>query len=81
MAGRPVAYASHSLSAAEENSAQIEKEMLGVIFTLEKFHHYVYRYKSEGQTDHQPLMTIVKEPLHRASPRQASVDATSTYAL
>ena len=67
--GRPVAYASPSLSAAEENDAQIEKEMLGVIFALEKFHHYVYGYKTEVQTDHQPPVTIVKKPLYRTSPR------------
>ena len=45
------------------------REMLGVIFALEKFHHYVYGYKTEVQTDHQPLVTIVKKPLYRASPR------------
>ena len=55
--------------------------MLEVIFALEKFHHYVYGYKTEVQTDHQPLVTIVKKPLYRESFTKASVDATSTYAL
>ena len=43
--------------------------MLVVIFALEKFHHYVYGYKTGVQTDHQPQVTIVKKPLHRVSPR------------
>ena len=67
--GWPVAYASRSLSAAKENYAQLKKETLGVMFALEKFHHCVYGYKTEVQTNHQPLVTIVKKPQDRASPR------------
>ena len=77
--GRPVAYASRSLSAAEENYAQIEKEMFGVIFALEKFHHDVYGYKTEVQTHHQPRDNCQETTAQSFT--KASVDATSTYAI
>ena len=39
---RPVAYASKSLTETESNYANIEREMLAVVFGLERFHHYAY---------------------------------------
>ena len=40
--GKPIAYGSRALSDTEKNYAQIEKEMLAVVYGLEKYHHYVY---------------------------------------
>ena len=40
--GKPVAYASRSMSNAEKNYAQIEKEMLSITFAVRKFHQYIY---------------------------------------
>ena len=37
---QPVAYASKSLSEAEQNYANIERELLGVVFSLETFKHF-----------------------------------------
>ena len=40
--GKPVAYAIRSLSSAERHYAHVEKEMLSVLFSLSKFHHYTW---------------------------------------
>lgn len=61
---RPVSYASRSMSAAERNYAQIEKELLAVVFAFSKFHNYVYgNDKITVMSDHSPLVSIVKKNL------------------
>ena len=36
--GRPVAFSSRVMSQTEQNYAQIEKELLAIVFACEKFH-------------------------------------------
>ena len=67
--GKPIAYASKSLTQTEINYAQIEKEMYAIIFGSKKFHHYIYGRKVRVETDHKPLIPISKKPLHAAPPR------------
>ena len=38
---RPIALASRSLSPAEKNYAQLDKEGLAIVFGVQKFHHYL----------------------------------------
>lgn len=38
--GRPVSFASRSLSPAEINSGQVDKEFLAIIFACEKFNYF-----------------------------------------
>ena len=65
----PIAYASRSLTTAEKNYAQIEKEQLGVVFACERFHIYVYGRQIVIETDHKPLIAISRKPLCDAPPR------------
>ena len=67
--GFPVAYASRSLTEAESRYAQIEKELLAVQFSLERFNQYTYGKKVAIDSDHKPLEAIVKKPLAAAPPR------------
>ena len=53
--GRPVAYASRTLSVAEKNYSQPEKEALVVVHGVNKFHYYIYDRHFIIQSDHQPL--------------------------
>ena len=65
----PVTYASRSLTDAKSRYAQIEKELLAVLFSLERFNQYTYGKKLYVESDHKPLEVIVKTPLATAPPR------------
>ena len=67
--GRPIAFASKSLTETEQNYAQIEKEMYAITFGCERFHQYVYGRKVTVETDHKPLEAINKKPLSAAPAR------------
>ena len=68
--GCPVAYCSHAMTQTEQNYAQIEKELLAVVFACEKFNHYIYARKNVAvESDHKPLETIFKKPIH-SSPKR-----------
>lgn len=67
--GRPIAYASRSMTPAETRYAQIEKELLSILFALERFHQYTYAKNVFVENDHKPLESIIKKPLASAPPR------------
>ena len=67
--GQPIAFATRALSDAETRYAQIEKELLAVVFGLEKFHQYTYGRPVTVQSDHKPLEVIVKKPVFKAPKR------------
>lgn len=67
--GHPVIYASRSLTNAEQNYAQIEKELLAIVFACERFHQFVYGNDIIVQSDHKPLEAIMRKPLSQTPPR------------
>ena len=67
--GQPVAFASRALTPIERNYAQIEKELLAIVFGMEKFNHFTYGRKVTVESDHKPLQTIHKKPLAAAPKR------------
>ena len=66
---RPIAYASRALTDAETRYAQIEKELLAIVFAFSKFHQYIYGKEALVESDHKPLESIMKKPLAAAPPR------------
>ena len=68
--GQPVAFASRALTPAESRYAQIEKELLSVVFACERFDTYLYgRDIVHVKTDHQSLAAICKKDLSSAPKR------------
>ena len=67
--GQPVAYGSRALSDCQRRYAQIEKELLAIVYGCEKFHQYVYGKVIQVESDHKPLESIFKKPLHQAPMR------------
>ena len=65
----PVSYASRSLTETEERYAQIEKELLAIVFGAERFENYLYGRRVVVETDHKPLESIFKKSLVTAPKR------------
>ena len=62
--GQPLAFASRALTDTETRYAQIEKEMLAVVWSLEKFNQYTYGRKVNVVSDHKPLQGMMMR-LHK----------------
>ncbi|RXN11580.1 Retrovirus-related Pol poly from transposon [Labeo rohita] len=67
--GKPLSYASRSLTECEVSYAQIEKELYAVLFGCKRFHQYVYGREVIVESDHKPLESVIKKPLAAAPPR------------
>ena len=65
----PVAYASRSLTPTQRSYSQIEKELTAIVFGAERFYQYLFGKKVTVETDHKPLVTILKRPLYKAPAR------------
>jgi len=66
----PVTCASRSLSRAERNYSQLEKEGLASVFGVNRFHAYLLGHHFDLITDLKPLLTLFNE--HKPTSLQAS---------
>jgi hypothetical protein len=58
---QPIAYASRALASTQQRYAQIEKELLAVVYGCNKFHQYIYGQTIKVETDHKPLEAIFRK--------------------
>ena len=61
--GQPIAYGSRVLTPTERRYAPIEKEMLAIVWAMEKYHQYTYGNRTTVFSDHKPLENIMGKAL------------------
>ena len=66
--GHPIAYASKSLTDTETRYANIERELLAIVFACQRFNTYVLGRPFTVESDHKPLEMIHKKSLASAPP-------------
>jgi len=67
--GKPVEFISRALTDAETRYAQIEKELLAIVFACIKFHQYIYGRPVTVQSDHKPLQSVFQKSVASTTPR------------
>ena len=58
---KPIGFVSRTLTAAEKNYSQMEKEGLSCVYGIRRFHSYLFGHHFELQTDHKPFLTLFNE--------------------
>lgn len=71
--GKPLTYASKSLTDTEISYAQIEKELLAILWGCKRFLQNVYGWHITVEFDHKPLKAIIRNPLAAGPPRLQSM--------
>jgi transposase InsO family protein len=66
---KPVIFASKALTPAETRYANIERELLAVVFGCQRFHTFIYGKPFVVESDHKPLEMISLKNLEAAPPR------------
>ena len=66
---KPIAFASKALTDTESRYANIERELLAVVYGCERFHTYLYGRHFTTESDHKPLESIHLKHLTAAPPR------------
>ena len=66
---KPVMYVSRALTETEQRYSNIKRELLAIVFALERLNHYTFGRTITVQSDHQPLQSIWKKAIALASAR------------
>ena len=64
-----ICYASRALKKTEQNYQNLEREALGTIWGMEKFHYFLYGKEFTFETDQKPLVSIYKKHMIDISQR------------
>ena len=67
--GKVICYASRTLTKTEQNYQNLEREALGTIWGMEKFHYFLYGKEFTLETDQKSLVSIYKKHMIGISPR------------
>ena len=67
--GKPVAFGSKTLTECQSRYSNIEREMLAVVYGIQRYHTFLYARPFTIITDHKPLVSICTKPIHAAPPR------------
>ena len=57
------------MTKTEKRYSNIEREFLGIVFGLERLHHYTFGSSIMVETDHQSLTSIWKKTIANSGPR------------
>ena len=68
--GKVLEFSSRSLTETEQRYSQIEKELLSIVFSLERYHTYCFANRHVTvETDHRPLLAVHSKGLNAAPKR------------
>ena len=81
--GQPIAFALRALTDTETRYAQIEKELLAIVWSTDEFNQYVLgREVVHIESDHEPLKAVFTKPIHKSTKRlQRMLMALQNYSL
>ena len=61
-------FASRALTGSERNYQNLEREYLAIIWSMEKFHYFLYGKEFKLKTDQKPLVSIYRKHMVEISP-------------
>ena len=70
---KPIMYMSRALIETEQRYSNIERELLAIVFAIERLNHYTFGRTITVQSNHQPLQSIWKKSIVSASSRLQSL--------
>ena len=72
--GKPIEFAAKSLTDCQSRYSQIEKELLAILFSCERFKYYCLGQEViRVETDHLPLVGLMGKDINSLSPRLAAM--------